>query len=149
LTTSKQFVQADTLRSDIERPPFGWDPNTVKVGLALLLRASACRLIDNSRTLMDPADNDVILALTKEAKFRNLRVQGVRSDLTMDELRAIRGYIEALFTVNVERRELRLRWADMVSAARIESDADLEQVLEALRRRLQAQIDDDTALILE
>ncbi|MEI7768477.1 MAG: BREX system P-loop protein BrxC [Chloroflexales bacterium] len=96
----QQFVQADTLRSDIERPPFGWDPNTVKVGLALLLRASACRLIDNSRTLMDPADNDVILALTKEAKFRNLRVQGVRSDLTMDELRAIRGYIEALFTVN-------------------------------------------------
>src|SRR5205823_642568 len=30
-------------------------------------------------------------------KFRNLRVQGVRSDLTMGELREIRGYIEALF----------------------------------------------------
>ena len=95
----QQFVQADALRSDIERPPFGWDPNTVKVGLALLLRASACRLIENSRTLMDPADNEVILALTKEARFRNLRVQGVRSDLTLEELRTIRGYIESLFSV--------------------------------------------------
>ena len=52
----QQFVAADTLRSDIERPPFGWDPNAVRVGLALLLRASACRLIDNSRTLTDPGD---------------------------------------------------------------------------------------------
>ncbi|PDW00256.1 BREX system P-loop protein BrxC [Candidatus Chloroploca asiatica] len=93
----QQFVQAEALRSDLERPPFGWDPNAVKVGLALLIRASACRLIDNSRTLSDPADPEVVQVLTKETRFRSLRVQGVRSDLTMEELREIRGYLEALF----------------------------------------------------
>jgi hypothetical protein len=50
---------------------------------------------------------------------------------------------------SAERREVRLRWADLVSAARIESAADLEQVLAALRGRLQAQIDDDVTLVIE
>jgi hypothetical protein len=93
----QQFVQADAIRSEIERPPFGWDPNGAKVALALLMRASACRLIDNSRTLTDPQDPEVFLVLTKDLRFRNLRVQGVRSELTMAERQQIRGYIETLF----------------------------------------------------
>jgi hypothetical protein len=95
----QQFVQADALRTELERPPFGWDPNGVKVGLALLLRVSACRLIDANRTLTDPSDGEVLLALTKETKFKALRVQGVKSDLSMTELQQIRGVIEALFGV--------------------------------------------------
>ncbi len=93
----EQFVQASALRAELERPPYGWDGNAVKVGLALLLRASACRLIDTSRTLSDPADPEVLQVLTKELRFRNLRVQGVRSDLTMEELRTIRGYMDVLW----------------------------------------------------
>ena len=50
----------------------------VKVGLALLLRASACRLIDNSQVIADPADLRVVDLLTREVQFRPLRVQGVR-----------------------------------------------------------------------
>src|SRR6185295_12528319 len=84
---------------ELERPPFGWDPNGVKVGLALLLRASTCRLIDTNRTLTDPSDPEVLLALTKETKFKALRVQGVKSDLSAAELQQIRGFIEALFGV--------------------------------------------------
>lgn len=95
----QQFVQADALRTELEKPPFGWDPNGVKVGLALLLRASNCRLIDSNRTLTDPSDPDVQLVLTKETRFRVLRVQGVKSDLSARELLEIRGYIEALFGV--------------------------------------------------
>lgn len=95
----QQFVQADALRTEIERPPYGWDPNGAKVALALLLRASACRLIDAGKTLTDPGDPDVVAALTKETKFRNLRVQGVRSELGIPELQQIRGYLEALFRV--------------------------------------------------
>lgn len=93
----QQFVQADALRTEIDRPPYGWDPNGAKVALALLLRASSCRLIDTSKTLTDPNDPDVVLALTKETKFKNLRVQGVKSELGVAELQQIRGYIETLF----------------------------------------------------
>lgn len=98
----QQFVQADALRTELEKPPFGWDPNSVKVGLALLLRASACRLFDANRTLTDPADPEVVQALTKELKFKALRVQGIKSDLSMAELQEIRGYIEALFGVKAQ-----------------------------------------------
>ncbi len=95
----QQFVAAEALRTEIERPPFGWDPNGAKVALALLIRASACRLIDASRTLTDPNDPEVLQVLTKETKFRALRVQGVRSELTMAERREIRRDMEQLFNV--------------------------------------------------
>ncbi len=97
--TFQGFVQADELRTTIEQPPFGWDPHVTKIGLALLLRESRCRLIDGGRTLANPADPEVTLVLTREARFKTLRVQGVKSDLLPEELREIRGYMEALFGV--------------------------------------------------
>ncbi|MCG8347006.1 MAG: BREX system P-loop protein BrxC [Chloroflexales bacterium] len=95
----QQFVQADALRTEIERPPFGWDSHLAQIGLALLLRVSACRLIDAQRTLTDPGDPDVLQVLTKETKFKALRVQGVKADLSMGELQQIRNSIEALFGI--------------------------------------------------
>lgn len=95
----QQFVQADALRSELERPPFGWDPKAVRVGLALLLRASACRLIDNQRIIADPNDPEVLHLLTKETRFKGLRLQGVKSDLSPKDLQELRGYLEVLFGV--------------------------------------------------
>ena len=95
----QQFVDADALRIELERPPFGWDSHVVNVGLALLLRASACRLIDGGQTLTDPNDPKVFVVLTTVSRFKSLRVQGVRSELSAQELKEIRGYIEALFGV--------------------------------------------------
>jgi len=95
----QQFVQADALRSELERPPFGWDPKAVRIGLALLLRASACRLIDNQRTIADPSDPEALNALTKETRFKSLRLQGVKSTLSPRELQELRGYVESLFGV--------------------------------------------------
>ncbi|NWJ96922.1 MAG: BREX system P-loop protein BrxC [Chloroflexi bacterium] len=90
-------VSTEALRSEFEKPPFGWDGNSVKVGLALLLRAATCRLIDNSQIIIDPHDPNALTLLTKEMKFHNLRVQGVKSELGMVELQQIRGFLEALF----------------------------------------------------
>jgi len=91
------LIAADDLRGELERPPFGWDGNAVKVGLALLLRASACRLVENGRYLTDPTSPDAVRLLTKEQSFKNLRVQGVKSDLDTATLRDIRAEFEALF----------------------------------------------------
>ncbi len=95
-------VQADTLRSELAGPPFGWDPNVVKVGLALLLRASACRLLDASRPITDPTDPEAFQVLAKEQRFRGLRVQGVPADLSIVDLQQIRGYMETLFDIKPE-----------------------------------------------
>ena len=90
-------IPADQVRSKFERPPFGWDGNCIKVGLALLLRASACRLIVNGRTITDPNAPEALQFLTREQSFKTLRVQGIRTDLGLPQLQAIRGYIETIF----------------------------------------------------
>lgn len=92
-------VLAADLRDSFEKPPFGWDGNTIKVGLALLLRASACRLIDSGQIFADPSDPRAADLLSKEQSFKGLRVQGVRSEVTIPELMTIRGYLEASFNV--------------------------------------------------
>ena len=53
-------LAVDSLRTTLERPPFGWDPNGVKVGLALLLRNSACVLIEGGLKLTDPSSPEVL-----------------------------------------------------------------------------------------
>ncbi len=92
-------ISADTLRNELERPPFGWDGNAVKVGLALLLRASACRLIVEGKPLTDPHSLEVLQSLTKEPRFKILRVQGVRLDLKPSELTEVRSYIDTIFGI--------------------------------------------------
>lgn len=91
------LLQASDLRDEMERPPYGWDGNAVKVGLALLLRASACRLAEAGKYITDPASPDALRLLTKEQSFKGLRVQGVKSDLDMETLKAVRAEMEALF----------------------------------------------------
>ncbi|HNS53037.1 MAG TPA: BREX system P-loop protein BrxC [Anaerolineae bacterium] len=90
-------ANASAIRSEFERPPFGWDGNVVKVGLALLLRAALCRLIHNGQTYSDPAAPQVVDLLTKEASFSGLRVQGVHSEITIADLIKIRDHMDAAF----------------------------------------------------
>jgi hypothetical protein len=92
-------IPADQLRSKFERPPFGWDGNCIKVGLALLLRASSCRLIVNGRAITDPSSQEALQYLTKEQSFKSLRVQGIRTDLDIQQLQEIRGCLEMIFSV--------------------------------------------------
>ncbi len=92
-------VSADQLRNEFERPPYGWDGNAIKVGLALLLRNSGCRLLDNNKAIIDPKDPEALAVLTKEMRFKNLKVQGVKSELGMPELLSIRGYLDTIYQV--------------------------------------------------
>ncbi len=94
-------IGADELRQKIEQPPYGWDGNAVKVGLALLLRASQCRLLENSSYLTDPHNSEVADALTKASRFKNLRVQGVRSELKIQELQEARAHILTVFGIKL------------------------------------------------
>jgi hypothetical protein len=90
-------IPAEDLRHLIEQPPFGWDSNAAKVGLAVLLRMSACRLVDNGKYITDPASPDAARLLSKDQPFRSLRVQGVQGDLDIATLKKVREHLEALF----------------------------------------------------
>jgi hypothetical protein len=95
----QQPVNAGDLRAEFEKPPFGWDGNAIKVGLALLLRAGACRLIESGQTISDPSDPQAETLLAKENRFNTLRVQGMRSELTVPDLVEIRNGMQQLFNV--------------------------------------------------
>ncbi|MGH2409656.1 MAG: hypothetical protein ACRDGS_04710, partial [Chloroflexota bacterium] len=92
-------IFADELRQAIERPPFGWDGNAANVGLAILLRLSACRLLDNGKPITDPASADALRLLSKEQSFRSVRVHGVQADLEFETLKDIRDLIDDLFAL--------------------------------------------------
>ncbi len=93
------MVSAEQLQQDLEKPPFGWDGNCVKVGLALLLRASACHLIENGHVHTDPSNPTVLNLLTKAQLYKTVRVQGIRTEIGIRELQEIRGYVETIFGV--------------------------------------------------
>jgi hypothetical protein len=93
------MVSAEQLQLDLEKPPFGWDGNCVRVGLALLLRASACHLVENGNTHTDPSNPIVLNLLTKAQLYKTVRVQGIRTEIGIKELQEIRGYIETIFGV--------------------------------------------------
>lgn len=95
------MLSADQLRQELEKPPFGWDSSCVKIGLALLLRASACHLVEGGKTYTDPSHPDVLQMLTKEQRFKALRVQALRTEIEMPELLEIRGYIDTIFDVKL------------------------------------------------
>jgi len=92
-------INAGDLRRHFESPPFGWDGNCIKVGLALLLRESECRLLEDGALITDPGSDIAERVLITENRFRHLRVQGVRSQLTPPELREIREALRQMFNV--------------------------------------------------
>jgi hypothetical protein len=93
------MILAEQLQLELEKPPFGWDSNCVKVGLALLLRASACQLIENGNTHTNPSSPIIVDLLTKAQRYKTVRVQGIRTEIGTKELQEIRGYIETIFGV--------------------------------------------------
>ena len=90
-------VEAVELRRRFEDPPYGWDGGAVTVALALLLRAGLAKLVVEGRTITDPQHPDAQLALTRDQRFRQLRLLGVRAELDPQQLIAARGFYETLF----------------------------------------------------
>ncbi|MEI6776494.1 MAG: BREX system P-loop protein BrxC [Chloroflexales bacterium] len=90
-------VDAVEIRRIFEDPPYGWDGGAVTVAMALLLRAGLAKLIVEGRIITDPQDPDATLALTRDQRFRHMRLLGVRAELDSPQLIAARGFYETLF----------------------------------------------------
>ena len=95
--TDRPAIEAIELRRLFEDPPYGWNGGAIQVALALLLRAGMCKLVIDGRIVADPQHPDAQLALSKELRFKQLRVYRVRSELDPQQLIAARGIFETLF----------------------------------------------------
>lgn len=62
-------VLGKALLAHFAAPPYGWDPNAVRVGVAALVRGGAVRVIIGKKPHTDPADRDLADALRVSRSF--------------------------------------------------------------------------------
>ena len=62
-------MTGEWLRTQFCGPPYGWDPNVVRVGMAALVRASHVRLVVGKKEFSDPLDPEVEDCLRVSRRF--------------------------------------------------------------------------------
>ncbi|MGA7937121.1 MAG: hypothetical protein WCA35_26455, partial [Kovacikia sp.] len=70
----KERVLGQELTTEFEQPPYGWDPNAVRVGAAALVRTGAMRVLINKKTYTNPNDEDLQNALRAVREFNKVEL---------------------------------------------------------------------------
>jgi len=65
-------------------PPYGWDPNAVRVGVAALVRAGAVRVLINKKPYTNPVDRELVDALRVSRDFN--KVELVLEEIIPDDM---------------------------------------------------------------
>jgi len=72
-STGKRVLGSQILE-DFEAPPYGWDPNAVRVGIAALVRAGAVKVLINKKPYTNPSDRELIDALRVSRNFAKVEL---------------------------------------------------------------------------
>ena len=79
----------DTI-GEFTRPPCGWDPGAVRVGVAALFRAGALKVLVNKKPFTNPADPELQDALRVSRNFDKVELVIEEMDIAPDLLTEIR-----------------------------------------------------------
>ena len=77
-------------------PPYGWDSNAVRVGVAALVRAGAVKLVVGKRPYTNPADPDLVDALRVSRNFDKAELVLEETEIEPDVLTETRKFIMKL-----------------------------------------------------
>ena len=75
---------------EFSKPPYGWDPSAVRVGVAALLRAGALRVLVNKKPFTNPADPELQDALRVSRNFDKVELVLEEMDVDPDVLTEVR-----------------------------------------------------------
>lgn len=89
-TTGKEVIEAFT------RPPYGWDPGALRVGVAAMVRAGAIKVLINKRPFTNPADKQLQDALRASPDFNKVELVLEETDIDPDVLVAVRKLLISL-----------------------------------------------------
>ena len=92
---SRRVLGADLL-AEFSAPPYGWDPNAVRVGVAALVRAAAVKVVVNKKPLTNPADPELVDALRVGRAFDKVELVLEETEVDPDELAAVRTLLKRL-----------------------------------------------------
>jgi hypothetical protein len=83
-------VLGNDLLAEFSAPPYGWDPNALRVGIAALVRAGTVKLVLNKKPFTNPADPDLVDAIRVARNFEKVEIVLEDSEPDPDELAAVR-----------------------------------------------------------
>jgi hypothetical protein len=70
----KQRTLGQELLEHFEKPPYGWDPNAVRVGIAALVRAGLIKISIAKKIYTNPSDTELIAAMRNIKSFNKADV---------------------------------------------------------------------------
>lgn len=88
-----------TLIEEFSAPPYGWDRNAVRVGVAALLRAGQVRVLVNKRPYTNPLDPDLQAALVNIREFDRVELVLEEADVRPEVLTQVRSALMKLTAV--------------------------------------------------
>jgi hypothetical protein len=74
-------------------PPYGWDPNAVRVGVAALVRAGAVRVLINKKPYTNPEDRELVAALRGSRDFNKVALVLEETEIDPDTLTETRAFL--------------------------------------------------------
>ncbi|MBD2741890.1 BREX system P-loop protein BrxC [Coleofasciculus sp. FACHB-1120] len=78
------------LLDEFVKPPYGWDGNAVRVGVAALVRAGAMRVLINKKAYTNPVDAELQNALRNSRSFNTVDLVLEETELNPDVLTDVR-----------------------------------------------------------
>ncbi|NPV28413.1 MAG: BREX system P-loop protein BrxC [Firmicutes bacterium] len=121
--STKQRTLGKDLISEFVQPPYGWDGNAVRIGVAALVRAGAVRILSNKKPYTNPADPELQDLLRVSRNFDKCELILEETEVDPDVLMAVRTLLIKLAGV---------RKID-------ETPAALHQAMEQFGRQLRSQ----------
>ncbi len=107
-----------------EAPPFGWDPNAVRVGVAAMVRAGSVKVILNKKVYTNPDDPDLVNAIRVSSQFKRTELELEETIIPPDTLTEVR-----LVLINLAKtRRIEETPAALAEAAGTLGDQLLEMV---------------------
>ena len=88
--SNKERTLGCNVIDEFSKPPYGWDPSAVRVGVAALLRAGALRVLVSKKPFTNPADPELQDALRVSRNFDKVELVLEEMDIDPDVLTEIR-----------------------------------------------------------
>lgn len=77
-------------------PPYGWDPNAVRIGVAAFVRSAAVKILINKKAFTNPTDRELVDALRVSRNFDRVECVLEVADVDPDVLTETRSFLIGL-----------------------------------------------------
>lgn len=92
-------VLGKNITASFSAPPYGWDPNAIRVGVAALVRSGAIKILINKKPFTNPSDRELVNALRVSRNFDRAELVLEVAEVAPDVLTETRSFL-----MNLARR---------------------------------------------